>query len=194
MRKLFLYMTTTVDGFVAGPNGELDWMNQAPDDELNADIVALLGTADAGILGYPVAQGMIPFWRAVAADPNASPGSRAIADAVVRLHTIVVSRTDVQLSWADSEVLVAPDDATLVAAVTRIKQQPGRDLGVPGGVRTARTFVRLGLVDEYVFHVHPVAIGAGERIFTERADLELTSTKGYPSGVVRACYRNASRP
>jgi len=193
MRKIFLYMTCTADGFVAGPDNELDWMSQATDDELTADIVALLGTADAGFLGYPVAQGMVPFWRAVAADPNASKGGRAIAEAVNRLHTIVISRTDVDLPWEGAEVLVAPDDAALLAAVTRIKQQPGHDLGVPGGVRTARAFIRLGLVDEYVFHVHPVAIGAGKRVFTGRADLALLGAKTYPSGVVRVRYRDASR-
>jgi dihydrofolate reductase len=193
VRKLFLYMTTTVDGFVAGPNDELDWMVQTQDEELTADIVALLGSADAGLLGYPVAQGMIPYWRAVAADPNASPGSRAIADAVNRLRAIVVSRTHAQLSWDNSEVLVAPDDAALTDAVMRLKQQLGRDLGVLGGVRTAQTLARLGLIDEYVFQVHPVAIGAGKRIFAGRTDLELTSTKAYPSGVIRTRYRTASR-
>jgi dihydrofolate reductase len=193
MRKIFLYMTSTVDGFVAGPDNELDWMSQTPDEELNADIVALLGTADAGFLGYPVAQGMVPFWRAVAADPNASKGSRAIAEAVNRLHTIVISRTDVGVPWDGAEVVVAPDDAALHAAVTRIKQQPGRDLGVPGGVRTAQAFIRLGLIDEYVFHIHPVAIGAGKRVFTGPADLTLISAKTYPCGVVRVRYRDASR-
>ncbi|MBF9132966.1 dihydrofolate reductase family protein [Plantactinospora sp. S1510] len=193
MRKIFLYMTSTVDGFVAGPDNELDWMIQAPDEELNADIVALLSTADAGFLGYPVAQGMVPFWRAVAADPNASKDSRAIAEAVNNLHTIVVSRTDVDVPWDDTEVLVAPDDAALFDAVTRMKQQPGRDLGVPGGVRTARAFVRLGLVDEYILHVHPVAIGAGKRLFPGPVGLTLIGAKTYPCGVVRVHYRNASR-
>ncbi len=64
MRKLFLYMTTTLDGFIAGPKDELDWMVDTPDQALNDDIVALLGASDAGFLGYPVAQGMIPYWEA----------------------------------------------------------------------------------------------------------------------------------
>jgi hypothetical protein len=76
MRKIYLYMTTTLDGFIAGPGNELDWMLDTPDKALNHDTVALLRAADAGFLGYPVAQGMIPYWEGVAADPSASPAGR----------------------------------------------------------------------------------------------------------------------
>lgn len=91
MRKIYLYMTTTLDGFIAGPGNELDWMLGTPDKALNDDTVALLRAADGGFLGYPVAQGMIPYWEGVAADPSASPAGRAMADAVNRLHRIIIS-------------------------------------------------------------------------------------------------------
>ncbi|MCW2913389.1 MAG: hypothetical protein JWN52_1457 [Actinomycetia bacterium] len=55
MRTVFLSMTTTIDGFVAGPDNQLDWMVQTPDQELNDDVVALFSRADSGFLGYPVA-------------------------------------------------------------------------------------------------------------------------------------------
>jgi dihydrofolate reductase len=71
----------------------------------------------------------------------------------------------------------------------RAKQQAGKDLGVPGGIRTAQTFVRLGLIDEYVFMVHPIAIGKGQSVFTTRVNLELVSVKTYTSGVMRVHYR-----
>ena len=77
MRKVVLYMTTTLDGFIAGPGNELDWMLSTPDQGLNDDIVALLQASDAGFLGYPVAMGMIPYWESVAADPSASAAGRA---------------------------------------------------------------------------------------------------------------------
>ena len=60
---------------------------------------------------------------------------------------------------------------------------------VSGGVRTAQRFVRLGLVDEYLLLVHPVALGEGKRLFTNRVDLELASMKAYASGITRVCYR-----
>jgi dihydrofolate reductase len=67
----------------------------------------------------------------------------------------------------------------------------GKDLGVPGGIRTAQTFIRLGLVDEYVLTVHPVALGSGKRIFTGKTSLELIDARTYRSGVIRARYRPA---
>ena len=72
MRKVFLYMTMTVDGFVAGPNNELDWMSRLPDQELTDDIVAFLGRFDTGFIGYPTASGMMAYWADVAQNPSAS--------------------------------------------------------------------------------------------------------------------------
>jgi hypothetical protein len=79
MRTVFLYMTMTCDGFFSGPNGELDWIGQTPDQELNDDIVALLKSADAGFMGYPTASGMIPYWANAAQNPSASKDELAIA-------------------------------------------------------------------------------------------------------------------
>jgi dihydrofolate reductase len=189
MRRVFLYLTTSMDGFIAGPDNELDWMLPAADAELTRDIVDLMSRADAGFLGYPVAVGMLPYWRSMAANPDASPDSLAIANAVNRLHSIVLSRTEETLDWDNSRLEVVRDDAELVDLVTRTKQEPGGDLGVPGGVRTAQTFARLKLIDEYVFLVHPVAIGEGKRVFTGRTDLSLVGSKTYDSGIIQARYR-----
>lgn len=189
MRKVFLYMTMTCDGFFAGPNSELDWMVQAPDQELNDDIVNILKRADAGFMGYPTASGMIPFWANVVKNPSASKGELAIADVINNIHSIIISKKEETLAWENAELLLVKSDQDLIEAVTRFKQQPGKDLGVPGGIRTAQTFARLGLIDEYVLMVHPVAIGNGKRVFTDRVNLELVSTKTYSSGVMRVCYR-----
>ncbi len=189
MRKVFLYMTITLDGFIAGPNGELDWMTGTPDPALNEDILALLRASDGGLLGYPVATGMIPYWESAAADTSASPASRDFAAAVNRLHRIVISRQPVDLPWDNTELVVARDDNDLIAAVTELKHQPGNSLGVPGGVRTAQRFVRLGLINEYVLHVHPVAINVGQPLFTQKTELQLLSAKTYSSGITRLHYQ-----
>ena len=189
MRKVFLYMTMTCDGFFSGPHSELDWMEQTPDQELNDDIVALLEGFDSGFIGYPTASGMIPYWSNVAQNPSASQGERAIAQAVNKLHGIILSKKEEKLEWENAELLLVKSDTDLVEAVTKLKRQPGKDLGIPGGIRTAQTFVRLGLIDEYVLMVHPVAIGNGQRVFTDRVNLELVSAKTYQSGVMRVCYR-----
>lgn len=189
MKKVFLNMTMTFDGSFAGPHGELDWMSQAPDQELNDDIVAFFQDIDRGFIGYPTASGMIPYWLNVAKNPSASKEERAIAQAVNTLHPLILSRKEEKLEWENTELLVVKSDHDLVEAVQKMKQQPGKDLAVPGGIRTAQTFVRLGLIDEYVLMVHPVTIGNGQRVFTERVNLELVSTKTYKSGVMRVCYR-----
>jgi dihydrofolate reductase len=193
MKKVFLYMTMTLDGFFAGPHGELDWMSQTPDGELTDDIVALFQGIDRGFIGYPTALGMIPYWLNVAKNPSASETERAIAQTVNALHPLILSNQEEKLEWENTELLVVKSDEDLVEAVKKVKQQPGKDLGVPGGIRTAQTFVRLGLIDEYVLMVHPVAIGNGQRVFTDRMNLELVSTKTYRTGVMRVWYRPSSR-
>jgi dihydrofolate reductase len=189
MRKVFLYMTMTFDGFFSGPNGELDWMELRPDQELNDDIIAILKRADAGFMGYPTASGMIPYWANAAKNPSTSKGELAIADVVNTMYSIVISNREEKLEWENSELLLVKSDQDLVEAVAKFKRQPGKDLGIPGGIRTAQTFARLGLIDEYILMVHPVAIGSGKGVFTQRVNLELVSAKTYTSGVMRVCYR-----
>lgn len=191
MRKVLLNMTMTLDGFFCGPNGELDWMSQTPDQELNDDIVAFFQEVDDGFIGYPTASGMIPYWLGVTQNLSASSQERAIAQAVNKLHVFILSNREEKLAWENTKLLVVKSDDELVEAVKKIKQQPGKDLGVPGGIRTAQTFVRLGLVDEYVLMVHPVAIGQGQSVFTNKVDLELVGVKTYTSSVLRVQYRPA---
>src|SRR5580700_2307344 len=93
-RKVFLYMTMTFDGFFSGPQGELDWMEQTPDQEMNDEIVALFGGFDSGFIGYPTASGMIPYWLDVAKNPAASKEERAIAQAVNTLHPFILSNRE----------------------------------------------------------------------------------------------------
>jgi hypothetical protein len=131
MRNLVLNMTMSLDGYIAGPDGELDWMTTSPDPDLTADTVALLRRADAGFIGYPTAEAMIRYWAAVARDPQAAPASRDIANAVAGMRTYAVSNKPAHIGVPNAEVLVAPDDETLTAAVTAIKHLPGRDLGLP---------------------------------------------------------------
>ena len=134
---------------------------------------------------------MLPYWLNVAGNPQAPASERALAEAVNRLRPFLVSDRDEPVPWPNAELLVAHHDEQLADAVRREKEKPGKDLGVPGGIRTAQTFVRLGLVDEYVLTVHPVALGRGKRIFTGQTSLELIDAKTYRSGVIRARYQPA---
>jgi dihydrofolate reductase len=189
--KLVLTMAMTLDGFFSGPGGELDWMVQAPDPEFSRDNVAFFDRFDRGFIGYPTASGMLPYWLSVANDPDAPKEARALAEALNRLRPILISDREEPVPWPNAELLVVQDDKQLADAVRKEKEKQGKDLGVPGGIRTARTLIRLGLVDEYIVTVHPVAIGSGKRIFTGTTSLDLISAKTYSSGVIRATYRPA---
>jgi dihydrofolate reductase len=189
MADLVLTMTMSLDGFFCGPGGELDWMTQAPDPEFSRDNVAFFDRFDRGFIGYPTASGMLPYWLNVASNPQAPADERALAEKLNGLHPILVSDREEPVPWSNAELLVVHDDKQLADAVRREKGKPGKDLGVPGGIRTAQTFIRLGLVDEYVLTVHPVGLGSGKRIFTGQTGLELIDTRTYPSGVTRARYR-----
>ena len=189
MGKLVLSMTMSLDGFFAGPGGELDWMTQAPDPEFSRDNVSFFDRFDRRFIGYPAGAGMVPYWLHVAGNPQAPAGERALAEAVNRLRPFLVSDRDEPVPWQNAELLFVHHDEQLADAVRKEKEKPGKDLGVPGGIRTAQTFIRLGLVDEYVLTVHPVALGSGKRIFTGKTGLELIAAKTYRSGVIRARYQ-----
>ena len=189
MAKLVVTMTMSVDGFFAGPGGELDWMTQTPDSEFSQDNIASFDRFDRGFIGYPTAVGMLPFWEHAEHDPDAPDDLRALARALNRLRPLLISDRDEPVPWPNAELLVVHGDDELAEAVRTEKAKPGKDLGVPGGIRTVQALGRLGLVDEYVLTVHPVALGDGQRIFTGRTNLELISAKTYPSGLIRATYR-----
>jgi hypothetical protein len=120
-----------------------------------------------GFIGYPTASGMLPYWLNVASDPQAPADQRALAGALNNLRPFLISDREEPVPWPNAELLVVHDDEQLADAVREEKAKPGKDLGVPGGIRTAQTFVRPGLVDEYVLTVHPV--GAPGRVIKQRA-------------------------
>jgi dihydrofolate reductase len=192
MAKIFLYMTITLDGCISGPNGELDWFDPSETDkELHNDILGLLHGVGSWIMGYPTGPGMIAYWKNVEDTGKAEKWEMDIAHAVNKLQTIVISSKP-EKPVDRAELIVARDDRELVDSVTRIKQRSTRDIYVPGGVRTAQNFSRLGLIDEYILMVYPVGIGQGKHLFTEEIKLELVNVKRYKSGVVQLRYRPKS--
>ena len=189
MRKVYLFMAMSLDGFFSGTNGELDWLTTVPDKELNNDTIALLDRADAGFMGYPAASGMIPYWASVPNNPSTLKSEVELAQAINKIHSIVISNVEEKLEYKNAELFLVKDDRDLIEGVAKFKRQPGRDIGVPGGIRTAQKFTRLGLIDEYIIMVHPVAIGEGKRVFTTQTKLYLVGSKAYKSGVVQLIYR-----
>jgi dihydrofolate reductase len=178
MRKVVLGMNVTVDGYVAGPNGELDWMFPNIDDELNRSIVETLGEIDTFVMGRETYLGMAAHW------PNADD---EIAARMNHASKIVFSKTLATVDWENSSLAEAEPTEEL----DRLKRQPGKNIGVAGGARLAQYVSGHGLIDEYRLTIHPVALGAGKRLFADPLNLRLVGTETFNTGAVIHTYRPA---
>ena len=181
MRKLKLQMQTTVDGFVAGLNGEADWMSFEADDELAAFMNALTDSCDTILMGRKMTEGFVSYWTSVAEKPE-SP-DYAVARKMVDYPKIVFTKTLNESLWANTNL--AKGD--VVEEVTRLKNQPGKDIIVYGGANFVRSLIGENLIDEYNFFVNPVAIGKGMTIFNrlnQNLNLKLVESKTFKREVV----------
>lgn len=188
MRSLILLMHVSLDGFTAGPNGEMDWIRF--DDELIDDVTELTASADTALYGRVTYQMMEGYWPTAADSPTASQHDIDHGRWVNQSLKLVFSRTLERADWQNTQIV--RDD--IPAELARIKQRPGKNLLMIGSPSTARTFTRLGLIDEYWINVNPVVLGSGIPLFAssaDRVDLQLVSSKLYASGVVGLRYRRA---
>jgi len=185
MRKLKLQMQTTLDGFVAGPNGENDWVfipgQQNPEalQQVIAFGVELAAGCDTILLGRKLGDsGFVGYWENVATQPE-NPW-QAFGQLMADHRKIAFSHTET--SVADPKIEVENGD--LETTVKALKNQPGKDIIVYGGVDFVSSLVSLNLIDEYYLIVNPIAIGAGLSIFKERKVLELQSSVAFKSGKI----------
>lgn len=186
MRKLKLQMQTTVNGFVAGPNGELDWMTTwTGDDELKNYVTALTDSSDMILMGRKMTDGFVNYWTDVLKHPESS--EYAFAKKMVDYPKVVFTQTLDESPWANT-VLAKGD---LVDEVNQRKNQSGRDIVVYGGAGLVSALIRENLIDEYNLFVNPVALGKGMTIFDrldEKFDLSLVSSRTFESGIIALCY------
>lgn len=186
MRKLKLQMQVTVDGFVAGPDGQLAWL--APhdtDDKLNAFITHLVDTSDTILLGRKMTDGFVRYWEASAARTDTP--EHAFAIKMVNTPKIMFSRTLKTVAGKNVRV----ENGDLVQAVTELKSRAGKDLLVYGGATFVSALIQHGLIDELNFFVNPVAIGKGLQVFGTKTPLRLVKSVAYPSGIVVNSYAPA---
>ncbi len=185
MRKLIYSMGVSLDGFIAGPGGEIDW--SAPDEELHRFHNQQAREVGAHLYGRRLYEEMA-YWET--ADDRASAPEHELEFARIWKDTpkIVVSTT---LEEVQGNARLVRDG--VAEEVARLKEQPGMDLAV-GGAGLASTCMKLGLIDEYRLFVSPVAVGGGTPYFPaldERVHLELLETQTFGSRVVYVRYRRA---
>jgi dihydrofolate reductase len=183
MRKLIYSMTVSLDGFIAGRDGEIDW--SPPDEErhrFHNQEVRAVGVQLCGRRLYEVMR----YWDTAEENPSAPDYELEFARIWKQTPKLVFSKT---LESVEGNAKLA--SGSVVDEVARLKEQPGKDLAV-GGAGLASALVRLNLVDEYRLFVSPVALGGGTPYFPamdDRINLELIETKTFASRVVYVRYR-----
>lgn len=193
MRKLILGMTVTADGYVCGPDHELDWFMRTRDKRVKEWIEGSLWESGVHVMGRRTFEDMAPYWRS-SSDPLAAPMNK--------IPKMVFSNSGFvpKQSYNESAEGLSPYASTwteasvgtdLVADITNLKLQDGKPILAHGGAGFAQELVKHGLVDEYRFCVHPVVIGKGISIFATAPrliDLQLVNSSAYPSGAIVNIY------
>jgi dihydrofolate reductase len=190
MGKIITTTWVSLDGFIAGPDGEMDWI--IVDDEMGKyedDIVSAANTLMFGRVTY---QSFAGSWPYVPDNPQASEGEKAYARKLNAMRKIVFSTTLPSADWHDSHLLREIN----TEAITRLKQESAGDILIYGSASIMQALTNLGLIDEYQLLVHPVVLGGGKPIFKDiqtKQNLQLVKTKTFPSGVIGLYYQPASK-
>jgi dihydrofolate reductase len=183
MRKLILQMQLSLDGFAAGPNGEHDWVfKSGPDAAGFQKIIEIAQSCDTLLLGRKMSQGFIAHWENIAHQPDSREVE--LARQIVSMRKIIISRSETAANGVNTEV--SNDDLTTL--VQTLKNEPGEDILVYGGVELVGSLISLNLIDEYNLFICPIALGQGQSIFFEEKALKLESSMVYKNGKVLNKY------
>jgi len=184
MRKVFLFNMTTLDGFFEGPNQDISWHNV--DEEFNEFAIDQLNETGTLLFGRITYQGMASYWPTDAAihdDPE-------VAGLMNSLSKIVFSRTLDKPEWNNSRLV----KNNVVEEVSKLKQQPGKDIAIFGSSDLAVTLAEQGLIDEYRIIVNPLFLGGGIPLLKgikEKVNLKLLNARIFKSGNVLLYYAPA---
>lgn len=190
MRKLILQTHVSLDGFLEGPKGAMDWFEK--DDERDwEEGFRTFAKVDTVLLGRKMYPGYASYWQAVLKEPaKHSKGEVRYARWAERTSHIVFSHTMKRADWSNTTV----NHGNLDREVRALKRRPGRDMIVYGGATFASALVERGLVDEYRIFVQPAVLGGGKALFKDvhrRRRLKLVGTKTLRNRVVLLHYKNA---
>lgn len=182
MRKVILQMYMTLDGFIAGPNGEQDWIFNVADEECGKYADELINTADIILLGRGLAKVFLDYWPTDTSE---------FAQKINKLPKIVFSKTLKKVEWPNVRLI----KENIAEEIAKIKQQPGKNLILYGGANIVQTFMKLDLIDEYHIFVAPIVLGSGLSLFKidEKINLKLVKSKSSNSGVVMLHYQPKSK-
>jgi dihydrofolate reductase len=171
LRKLKLQVQISIDSYIAGPNGEMDWMVWNWDDRLKNYVFELTEPVDTIILGRKMTDGFISYWSDVMTkpdDPSSIDRSHAFAKKMIETPKVVFTKTLKKSQWANTDIATGD----LTDEITNLKSQDGKDIIVYGGASFDSSLIRAGLIDEFQLFINPVAIGNGLTIFKDLNEIQ----------------------
>ena len=185
LRKLRLQVQMSVDGCIAGPNGEMDWMVGLLDDESIKYAYKITESVDTILLGRKMTDVFISSWLDVMNKPD-DPWF-AFAKKMIETPKVVFTKTLNKSRWINTDIATGD----LVEEVSKIKRQNGRDIIVYGGASFDSSLIKEKLIDEFYLFINPVAIGNGMTIFKDLNEIQkysLIESKVFESGKVLLRY------
>jgi dihydrofolate reductase len=184
MRKIVAFDWVSIDGYYAGPNGEIDWVVQDPQIDNAAHERMNPDTLLCGRVSYQMFENV---WPKVEKDPNAPKEMKKLADEMAQMTKVVFSKTLKEVTWENSKLL----HRDLIEEVKKLRRRKGADIAIFGSGTIVQQLANEGLIDEYLFAITPVVLGAGRSLFTdvEGLNLELLEIKDFKSGNVLLYYK-----
>jgi dihydrofolate reductase len=185
MRKLKLQVQMTADGFVCGPNGELDWMSFNWDGKIMDYVNELTDSSDTIILGRKMTPGFMTYWTNVVSDKN-NP-EYPFGKKMIDTPKVVFTKTLGKSEWKNTKL----SKGNLKDEIKNLKTQNGKDIIVYGGASFVSALIKQGLIDEFHLFVNPAVIGKGMKIFGDiegKQNLKLIKSIPFDCGIVLLHY------
>jgi dihydrofolate reductase len=186
MRKIISFMHISLDGFVAGPHGEMNWIKV--DEEIFDHVGKRISEGDTALYGRVTYQMMESYWPTAADKPNASKHDIEHSKWYSRVHKLVLSKTMKEASLTNTTII----SDNLPDRINEIKQQGDKDILLFGSPTATHSLIQLNLIDGYWLFVNPIILGRGIPLFTNIKDkikLNLVSTRPFTCGVTELNYK-----
>ncbi len=184
MRKLKLQMQMSIVRYVAGPNGELEWITFSLDERASARLNELTDTSDTILLVRKMTDGFVDCWTCVLGNPESPQYS--FTRKMVDIAKVVFSKTVKESKWANTNLA----NGELTEEVDNLKNRCGKDILVYGGADFVSSLIQNNLIDEYHLFINPVAIGKGMSVFGdsyEKLNLRFIKSETFSNGKVDLC-------
>jgi dihydrofolate reductase len=185
MRKIISFMHMSLDGFVAGLNGEMDWIKV--DQEIFDHVGKRIGEGDTALYGRITYQMMEDYWPAAGDKPTATRHDIEHSKWYNKVHKVVLSKTMNDAGLTNTTVI----KDNISEKINELKVQPGKEILLFGSPTATHSLDQLNLIDGYWLFVNPVILGSGIPLFSgikSKINLKLLTTRKFTCGVTELNY------